>query len=211
MKKLNYIGNSKFGLQSWGWPAFKDINIDHTLDYLCTHLPLKNWILTGGFAVDIICGKQVRPRTDIDLCVSFNDLQQSFEDLRTKDSEYAFEIQLARFPRPIRLDLVEFPTSITTERLRGRHFKFVSKRYLSGEAQRLEDVVDVFASVDSVDLTKGVNFVSVKNDIFSYTTSGAKQIPVYGQTYQAYLKNIWKRKKDYLDLSALDRVSSRTQ
>ncbi len=208
MINQNYIGNAQWGLQSWGRTLFEKADLDKTLEYLATHLPLENWVLSGGFAVDIICGRQIRPRADMDICVPFEELQKIVPLLQITKNPYLFQLTHQRLPVPIKRDLVEFPPAITLERIYRKHTKLVSKKFLSGEKQNLEDVLDVFTFANGVELTKGTDITPIQGDIFNYRTKNGMIIKVYGPKYQEYLKKIWRRKKDYSDLAAISQVAN---
>jgi hypothetical protein len=205
MKRLNYIGTRKRGVMISGNKWFNDVDANEAIDHLCENLPIQNWTLTGGLVMDLIKGRQVRPRRDIDIRVPLDHINEVIQK-QNENSPYVFAIEYFQIPSFFFLDYTEFPKEVTKQEAMGNHLKFVSRKLLSGERRNLIDIVDVYATDNQgVEVTEGFRS-SFAEDVFSYRTPNGNEVLATGPKYLLEVKRFLNRKKDAPDMLLLEKL-----
>lgn len=212
MKK--YLGNTRRGIlfSTKNSERYMLENLDELVDKVHDILPPEiGWAVSGGFAMDLSVGRQLRSRSDVDLVLPIEDLQEAINySLR---ENYVLGIERFRFPYLFFIDGFEFPKKMPKDLEGIKVMKLVSREYIESRKLNLFSFIDLFPLKIENDQIKtffpnNFSFSLNKYSLEEYKSSSGNIIRYTCPEYMTEIKRALGRTKDLGDLELMNSATA---
>ncbi|MBT7706128.1 hypothetical protein HN747_01635 [archaeon] len=203
-----YIGTEDGGIMLSGHNhKFPYDSLDETASKLASLVPKNiDWAVTGGFAMDLAAGKQLRGRSDLDICVHVDNLQDVVDF--SGNSGYRVGFEYFRLPYFVFIDSIRFPKKVNFDKNKIKFIKLFSSDFLNGGRRDITSMIDVFPFEYGEGVVRGFyprefEFPLSSRSVLEYSSSSGAIVPFHGPEYIILVKGLLVNKKHKMDLKFL--------